>query len=66
MRKDALLLAVFLLKNSYATPIVTGDAQSELQAPLEDLDSTVAHTHQRPASSRQLHGRLLHITGGVA
>ncbi|KUJ20517.1 Endopolyphosphatase [Mollisia scopiformis] len=52
---NAFFLAACLLKNSYGTP--TGLQQSVLQAPLEDL--TVGHT---TSSTRQLHGKFLHIT----
>ena len=54
MHPFALLLAAAY---AYAKPI-TG-TQSDVQTPLEDL--TLAHPH----SSQQLHGRFLHITGGV-
>jgi hypothetical protein len=51
------LLAACLLECAYATPI---RSDSALQAPLEDLPAA----HHLQASSRSLHGRFLHITGG--
>jgi hypothetical protein len=55
---EIFLLAAGLLEWAYATPMGPGSA---LQAPLEDL----AVAHHKQASSRALHGRFLHITGGL-
>jgi hypothetical protein len=55
MRSNFLFLAACLHQGFYASPI--GDPA--LQVPLEDLESS----HPQ-ASSQQLHGRFLHITGG--
>ena len=59
MHPFAFLLLAACLPYVHSTPIA--GTQSVLQVPLEDL--TVAHPHS--AASRQLHGRFLHITGGV-
>lgn len=65
MRLNAVSVAVCLLQISPATnakPLGTvGATQSNLQVPLEDLNPT----HHQHASSKRLHGRFLHITGGV-
>jgi hypothetical protein len=52
------LLAAGLLDRAHASPI---GSDSALQVPLEDL----AAAHHNQASSRPLHGRFLHITGGL-
>ncbi|KAH8599024.1 Metallo-dependent phosphatase-like protein [Bisporella sp. PMI_857] len=54
MRPLGALLAICLLRHSYAKPIRS--TNSDLQAPLVGL--TASHPH----SSQQLHGRFLHIT----
>ncbi|KAH8663037.1 hypothetical protein BGZ60DRAFT_433056 [Tricladium varicosporioides] len=56
MRLDSALIAVCLLKFSYATPI--GSARSALQTSLEDLTAPSQHGQ----ASTRLHGRFLHIT----
>jgi hypothetical protein len=59
MRATIALLAACLLENVYATPI--GNTQTDLQTPLEDHRST----HHQSSAVGRLHGRFLHITGGV-
>jgi hypothetical protein len=58
IQNTCLFGALWLLKISHSTPL---GPQPGLQAPLEDLAGD--HEHKEQASSRQLHGRFLHITG---